>query len=443
MGDKEKLSRRDFLKAVAAGGGSLVLGGLLSACERAGIIPTTNIPTNIPASPEKTLKPADTDTPVPTEPQPTPTPSGPETTPNVPQAYPTSLTVEMAERGIGAVKDAPPSITGLADVQYIVTKHTQLARETELSFDHMAVKYVPADQRWFLVPVKSDGTTVAGWLEIEDPSSQSGWRYGEQPTWDSRYSPSRDKYKYGLPVFHDPANQYKVGFENGFPILIEETADGAPQYWNNIVQKSMMPIEGAVNSTEIPTPEQITLSRDPDNPTQMTLAEFSSAKFKSYEFGPEAKLIPGTYFLVNQKPEWSTFIFYRDKYPDPKTRPLALNGFMDVTMPDGTVILAVQESVMNSDRIVAEWNFGFSQEDFNKYDEFIKEISSGAAYLVPQGKKGDPKACREWNSPYVCEHAIPGVAEMVEDFVKTGISDPRLSQGFLIFNSDYWRSDMK
>jgi hypothetical protein len=167
----------------------------------------------------------------------------------------------MAQQGISAVVDAPPSITGLADVQLIIAKHTQLARDAGLSFDHMAVKYVAADQRWFLVPVESGGT-IAGWLEIADPTSQSGWRPAEQPTWDSQYHPSTDTYQYGLPALHDPGNHFEIGFRNGFPVLIEVTPTGTPQYWNNIAQKTTLLVEGAVLPTEIPIPEGLTTVPD-------------------------------------------------------------------------------------------------------------------------------------------------------------------------------------
>jgi hypothetical protein len=179
--------------------------------------------------------------------------SGPETTPTIPRPYPAVLTVETANAGMAGVVDAPPSITGLADVQLILTKHTQLARDVGLSFDHMAVKYVAAEQRWFLVPVASDGM-ITGWLEIADASSQSGWRFGEQPTWDSQYHPSTDTYQYGLPSLHDPANHFETGFANGFPILIEVTSTGTPQYWNNIVQKTTLLVEGALLPTETSVP---------------------------------------------------------------------------------------------------------------------------------------------------------------------------------------------
>jgi hypothetical protein len=194
------------------------------------------------------------------QPEATPKLSGPETTPISPRPYPSTLTVETANAGIASVIDAPPSITGLADVQLIITKHTQLALDVGLSFDHMAVKYVASEHRWFLVPVASDGTTIAGWLEIADASSQSGWRFGEQPTWDSQYHPSTDTYQYGLPALHDPANHFETGFANGFPILIEVTSGGTPQYWNNIVQKTTLLVEGAVLPTETSIP---TLSENP------------------------------------------------------------------------------------------------------------------------------------------------------------------------------------
>jgi hypothetical protein len=155
---------------------------------------------------------------------------------------------------MAAVVDAPPTITGLADVQAIIAKHTQLARDVGLSFDHMAIKYVASEQRWFLVPVASDGTTIAGWLQIADSSSLSGWRFGEQPTWDSQYHPSTDTYQYGLPALHNAVNHFDIGFANGFPILIEVTSSGTPQYWNNIAQKTTLLVEGAVLPTEIPIP---------------------------------------------------------------------------------------------------------------------------------------------------------------------------------------------
>jgi hypothetical protein len=164
------------------------------------------------------------------------------------------------------VVDAPSTITGLADVQVIIAKHTQLARDAGLSFDHMAVKYVATEQRWFLVPVDSGGTTIAGWLEIADPTSQSGWRFGEQPTWDSQYHPSTDTYQYGLPALHEPANHFELGFANGFPILIEVTPSSTPQYWNNIVQKTTLLVEGAVLPTETPPPTLVpTLGPLPSN----------------------------------------------------------------------------------------------------------------------------------------------------------------------------------
>ena len=104
--------------------------------------------------------------------------SGSETTFNSSRQFPSSLTVEMAKQGMAAVVDAPASIMGLPEVQLIIAKHTQLVRAAGLSFDYMAVKYAPADERWFLVLVKSDGTTIAGWLQIAILTSQSGafWR---------------------------------------------------------------------------------------------------------------------------------------------------------------------------------------------------------------------------------------------------------------------------
>jgi len=216
---------------------------LLSGCSASSApSPTDFQPTLTPSGPETT-----------TTIQPL-TLSGPETTPIVPRPYPAVLTLETAAQGISAVVDAPSSITGLADVQAIITKHTQLARDKGLSFDHMAIKYVAAEQRWFLVPVTSDGM-ITGWLEIADATSQSGWRFAEQPTWDSQYHPSTDTYQYGLPALHDPANHFETGFANGFPILIEVTASGTPQYWNNIVQKTTLLVEGAPLPTETPTPE--------------------------------------------------------------------------------------------------------------------------------------------------------------------------------------------
>jgi hypothetical protein len=228
--------------------------------------------------------------------------SGPETTPNSPRPYPSTLTVEMAQQGISAVVDAPPSITGLADVQLIITKHTQLTRDAGLSFDHMAVKYVASEQRWFLVPVESGGT-IAGWLEIADPTSQSGWRFGEQPTWDSRYSLSKDTYQYGLPALHNPANHFETGFVNGFPVLIEVTATGTPQYWNNIAEKSMMLVEGAVIPTETPIPTEVY------QPRQVELV-----------FGPDNLTVPDSCKVVPVATADNT---------------LTLNG---QPLPDGTVI---------------------------------------------------------------------------------------------------------
>jgi hypothetical protein len=240
---------RKVLYAGAASG--TIVSMLLSSCSPGGG-PSPSPDTASPPALTQTV-PA-IETPLPTDFQPTLTPSGPETTPNSPRPYPAALTIETANAGIAGVVDAPPSITGLADVQAIMTKHTQLARDAGLSFDHMAVKYVAADQRWFLVPVQSDGTTISGWLQIADASSQSGWRFGEQPTWDSQYHPSTDTYQYGLPALHDPANHFELGFANGFPLLIEVTSSATPQYWNNIVQKTTLLVDGAVLPTETPIP---------------------------------------------------------------------------------------------------------------------------------------------------------------------------------------------
>ncbi|MCX6791648.1 MAG: hypothetical protein NT149_01255 [Candidatus Gottesmanbacteria bacterium] len=238
---------------------------LLSSCSGDYFQTPIEVPTVTP-NPAFTQTVPGMETPSPTEFQPALTPSGPETTPNVPRPYPGSLTVETAAQGIAAVVDAPPEITGLADVQFIITKHAQLAQAVGLSFDHMAVKYAAAEQRWFLVPVAGDGTTIAGWLEIEDSSSQSGWRYGEQPTWDSLYHPSTDTYQYGLPALHDPANHFVIGFVNGFPVLIEVTSTSAPQYWNNIVEKSMMLVEGAVLPTNTPVPSETPIPPPTETP---------------------------------------------------------------------------------------------------------------------------------------------------------------------------------
>jgi len=254
--------------------------------------------------------PAAMDTPAPTATATIPplTLSGPETTPIAPRPYPSTLTVETAQQGISAVVDAPSTITGLADVQAIMTKHTQLARDAGLSFDHMAVKYVASEQRWFLVPVDSGGKTIAGWLEIADPTSLSGWRFAEQPTWDSQYHPSTDTYQYGLPALHNAANHFEVGFANGFPILIEVTPSGTPQYWNNIAQKTTLLVEGAVLPTETPTPESTseivpayteTITEEIDG-VPVTVELVTDHSLPEYQFLPINKIFINPAFGENQ-----------------------------------------------------------------------------------------------------------------------------------------------
>ena len=176
---------------------------------------------------------------------PSATPSGPETTSIAPSAYPASVSVEQVTQARTRITDAPPAITTLAEVQTIIDKHTELAHQAGLTFDHMEVEYVADIQRWYLYPADSQGNIV-GWLQIEDTTSQTGWRYAEQPTWDSQFHPSQDTFRFGLPNLYGSRNHFEMVVINGFPILVEVFPNGQPQYWNNITLKQTMLVEGAV-----------------------------------------------------------------------------------------------------------------------------------------------------------------------------------------------------
>jgi hypothetical protein len=229
--------------------GVVILLLLVTAC---GPFHSARTPATSQATPQNSLaSPLPVESP---ESLPTLTLYGPEDPSPLP--YPRSFTLETASQAIAAVDDAPEDLMGISDVQKTVYIHTQLARNVGLKFDHMEVKFVKESQRWFLVPVKKDNT-IAGWLKLTDSSSQSGWRYAEQPTWDSQFEPDDNNYQYDLPGLHDPANHYEAGFTNGFPVLIEVGPDNKPQYWNDIVDKTVEPVEGAILPTatvEPPTP---------------------------------------------------------------------------------------------------------------------------------------------------------------------------------------------
>jgi hypothetical protein len=175
--------------------------------------------------------------------------SGPETTPMAPAIYPASFTVETANASITRLSEAPSTITGLGEVQVIIQKHTELARDKGLVFDHMEVKYSAADQRWFLYPADGSGNIV-GWLYIADASSQTGWRPAEQPTWDSQFAPSTDQYKYNLPQLA-AGDHWAVGVQNGYPILIEMDSSNSPVRWLDVANKQMEQVVGVVIHAEV------------------------------------------------------------------------------------------------------------------------------------------------------------------------------------------------
>jgi len=196
--------------------------------------PIITLPTQITESPSQTEQPILQ-----------PTPVGPEATAGTPSVYPTSLSVEDIESARPLLVDAPSSLTNLPDVQAIISKHTEFAREKGLIFDHMEVKYVPSIQRWYIYPVDTQGNIV-GWLELKDDTSQTGWRFAEQPTWDSKFSPSKDEFRFGLPALHDSRNHFEIDVIGGSTILVEVTPEGDPQFWNSITMKTTLAIEGAV-----------------------------------------------------------------------------------------------------------------------------------------------------------------------------------------------------
>lgn len=188
---------------------------------------------------------------------PSATPSGPEATPIAASSYPSSVSVEQITNARTLITDAPSTITSDPEVQAIINKHKELAQQAGLTFDHMEAEYVVSISRWYIYPADSQGNIV-GWLQIEDPTSQTGWRYAEQPTWDSQFHPSQDKFQFGLPDLRDPQDHFEMVVINGFPILVEVTPDGKPQYWNNITMKQIMAVDGA----EIQGPKPIVMLSD-------------------------------------------------------------------------------------------------------------------------------------------------------------------------------------
>ncbi|MFZ2024764.1 MAG: hypothetical protein WAV51_00580 [Microgenomates group bacterium] len=168
---------------------------------------------------------------------------GPESTPESSVPYPTDLYAETVKSQLTAGEPAVPSdIANNEGVKAIIARHTEWAKQAGLDFDAMQIHMAPDGIHWYLVPEKNG--TISGWLMIEDASSQTGWRYAEQPTYDSQFDPSKDTFQFGLPALHNTANHFDTIYA-GFPLLVEVSAKGEPQYWNNIAAKEVQEVKGA------------------------------------------------------------------------------------------------------------------------------------------------------------------------------------------------------
>ncbi|MFH0749768.1 MAG: hypothetical protein V1917_02515 [Candidatus Gottesmanbacteria bacterium] len=235
---ERKMSTKQKAVSIA---GIVIIGSPLVA----GCVPTTMSPETptIPSVTEMPSTPIPTETKVPTDiPIYYPTETGPESKPEASVIYPQALSVEQVQ---SLMKDKPKPMSGelLNDpgVKEIVARHTEWVRSAGLNVD--VVPVTTSDGHWFIELQNKDGS-IAGWLKIADTSSQSGWRYGEQPTYDSQFKPSKDKFTFGLPALHNKNNHFEILYQ-GFPILVEMNAKGEPQYWNNIAAKEMQKVEGA------------------------------------------------------------------------------------------------------------------------------------------------------------------------------------------------------
>lgn len=168
---------------------------------------------------------------------------GPESFPEAPVSYPRSFSVEQVK---DLLEQKPVRMTGdlLLDprVEEMYARHREWVEQAGL-MNVKVVPYTTVDGHWFF-EVHNGDDSIAGWLMIEDASSQTGWRYGEQPTYDSQFKPSRDKFTFGLPELHNPDNHFEILYQ-GFPLLVEMSPSGEPLYWNNIVAKEIQRVEGA------------------------------------------------------------------------------------------------------------------------------------------------------------------------------------------------------
>ena len=196
--------------------------------------------------------------------------------------------------------------------------------------------------------------------------------------------------------------------------------------------------------TEVP---MTILSMDVNHPTKMTEAQYWQAKFKPYQFSPQAKWLDNSTWNQDNLGFFG-FYFYPGTYSDPNTRPLAVNGYAEVTRPDNSVWFVVQESVLTPSGNTVEWNFAWDEKNVAvpstriTLDWLKKAASSGIYYFTPIGNKdGKLTTCREWESPPVCHQQDPNTAKMIEDLLATGVSDPKLSTQFLAASAETWNQN--
>ncbi|MGB6839243.1 MAG: hypothetical protein WBD86_00315 [Microgenomates group bacterium] len=213
----------------------------------------------------------------------TPSPSSTATETQTATATP-SILLEHGPGSRGSFEKEYPSTLGLEEVKLLLSKEGLLpggfwndlevkkkieemelllnksrskdADEVEGEFDVGVVYWGEGEDFWWDIVIKDSEEKIVAWLMIGNDSTETEWRYAEEPTWDPNFNPEKDKFKFGQPPekLH-PDNYYELVLYKGHRILVEiDYREEMPIRWLNTTEQKMKFLEGI--TFPFLTPEQ-------------------------------------------------------------------------------------------------------------------------------------------------------------------------------------------
>lgn len=283
---------------------------------------------------------------------------GPEATPSPASVYPASLSFEQINGSLGGGGELPAGFMDHSEVKRIYELRKAWLRQSGFNVDNPAQdNYVSVDIvtwgerdtfRWEVVGKDRAGDLV-GWLQIADPNIQTGWRYADRPSWDSRFDPGRDAYRFGLPEKLDSQNKFVIaslvsGGQDA-RVLVEVDKDGQPIRWLSVAIQEMQAVVGVpAIPTKEPTAtlEPLPVISDSLTGAQVTARyDFNSNRLDGWSYSSTTvrTMADGTVQL-NGEGSWGSASLNLEKALEPGTAVVvdirATNGPMELYMDTGT-----------------------------------------------------------------------------------------------------------